>query len=95
MSQAIRSVLSAIWHCRYQFLNHASQALSMFVDLPYFGFVQVGCQFRGRKVALSFGVSGAGLCVENLLVRIIASITPTGVLCTLSLSECRGSHYFE
>ena len=66
----------------------------MFEDLPYFGFVQVGCQFRGRKAAWSFGVSGAGLCAAHLLVSIAVSTTPTGVLCALSLSKCSGSHYF-
>ena len=65
------------------------------MGLPHFGFVQVGCQFCGRKVALSFGVSGAGLCVFHLLVGIAVSTTRTGVLFAFSLSECRGSHYFE
>ncbi|MEH0667929.1 hypothetical protein H4F18_18920 [Vibrio scophthalmi] len=66
-----------------------------FMDLPHCGFEQVGGEFCGRKVALSFGVSVAGLSAVMLLVRTAASTNPTGVFCPLSLPYCSGSHYFE
>ncbi|MEH0667926.1 hypothetical protein H4F18_18905 [Vibrio scophthalmi] len=65
--------------------------VSMFVGLPHFGFVQVGFQFCGRKVALSFGVSGQVyalfICSSALPLQQLELVFCVRFLCRIAVAH--------